>query len=45
MAFQKTQTKDADSPLEQSVNNAAPNEQHQPAKKSRKLRPFAVMSS
>ena len=45
MEFQKTQTKDADSQLDQSVDNAAPNEQHQPAKKSRKLRPFAVMSS
>jgi len=43
MESEKTQIKNADSQLEQFVDNAASNEQHQSVKKSRKLRPFAVM--
>ncbi|NET57941.1 MAG: hypothetical protein F6K47_17820 [Symploca sp. SIO2E6] len=45
MESQKTQLQNSDNQLEQSANNAASNEQQQPAKKSRKLRPFAVMTS
>ncbi|NER52777.1 MAG: hypothetical protein F6J92_40300 [Symploca sp. SIO1A3] len=45
MEFEKTQIKNADQQLDQSVDNSASNEQHQPVKKSRKLRPFAVMAS
>ncbi|NER52775.1 MAG: hypothetical protein F6J92_40290 [Symploca sp. SIO1A3] len=45
MESQKTQIKDAAQPLDQSVDNSVSNEQHQPVKKSRKLRPFAVMGS
>ncbi|NET57938.1 MAG: hypothetical protein F6K47_17805 [Symploca sp. SIO2E6] len=45
MESQKTQIKNADNQLEKSVDNTASNEQQQPLKKSRKLRPFAVMVS
>jgi len=44
MESEKTQIKNAAN-LEKSVDNAASTEQHQPAKKSRKLRPFAVMGT
>lgn len=44
MKFEKTQTQNAAN-LEKSVDNAASTEQHQPAKKPRKLRPFAVMGT
>jgi len=45
MESQTTQIKDVAQQLDQSVANSASNEQHQPVKKSRKLRPFAVMGS
>jgi len=45
MESDKTQIKNADNQSEKSVDNAASNEQPQPAKKPRKLRPFAVMVS
>ncbi|NET57939.1 MAG: hypothetical protein F6K47_17810 [Symploca sp. SIO2E6] len=45
MESEKTQIKNAANQLEKSVDNAASNEQQQPARKSRKLRPFAVMAS
>ena len=45
MESQKTQIKDVAQQLDQSVDNAASNEQDKPAKKSRRLRPFAVMAS
>jgi len=45
MEFEKTQIKNADNQSEKSVDNAASNKQHQPVKKFRKLRPFAVMAS
>jgi len=44
MESEKIQTKNA-ADLEKSVNKAASTEQHQSTKKSRKLRPFAVMAS
>ncbi|NES24016.1 MAG: hypothetical protein F6K41_35175 [Symploca sp. SIO3E6] len=43
MESQKTQIKDVAQQLDQSVDKATSNEQHQTTKKSRKLRPFAVM--
>ena len=43
MESQKTQIKDVAQQLAQSVANSASNEQEQPAKKPRNLRPFAVM--
>jgi len=45
MESQKTQTQNAAQQLDQSMDNSVSNEQHQPVKKSRKLRPFAVMGS
>ena len=45
MESEKTQIKDVAQQLAQSVDKATSNEQPQPVKKSRKLRPFAVMGS
>ncbi|NET57940.1 MAG: hypothetical protein F6K47_17815 [Symploca sp. SIO2E6] len=45
MESQKTQINNAANQLEKSMANAAYSEQQQPAKKSRKVRPFPVIMS